>query len=563
MNELRHWQQLAFNKYFQKTSKDFMTVATPGAGKTTFALTIARKLLDEKIINAIVVVCPTQHLKYQWATSAGKFSIQLDPDFSNSQINLGNFFQGMAVTYSQVAANPILHRDYTQLHKTLVILDEIHHGGDALSWGQAIGVAYEKAVKRLSLTGTPFRSDNNPIPYVTYVEDAQGIKRSTSDFTYNYGDALRDGVVRPVMFMSYSGNMHWRNKAGEEMFLQLGEETTKDAEKQAWKTALDPKGDWIPDVINAADQRLNEVRRLIPDAGGLVIASNQNAARAYAKQIREITGEKPVLVLSDDDKSSDKIDEFAKSDTKWMVAVRMVSEGVDVPRLCVGIYATSACTPLFFAQVIGRFVRARRKGEIASIFLPSVRPLLYLAANMEEERNHALNIENEEEDFFEDLSNANRKEKASDELLSQYEVLGSQAQFDSVLFEGSQFGLSTYTGSSQEADFLGIPGLLSQDQVAKLLKAHQAEQIKIQQQAEKKRIQREENSKISDYKIRAKLRKELSQLVATWARNTNQSHATVHLQLRHKCSGPAIAQASIEQIQDRIDTIRKWFVGIS
>src|SRR5690625_7333865 len=66
-----------------------------------------------------------------------------------------------------------------------------------------------------------------------------------------------------------------------------------------------------------------------------------------------------------------------------MVAVRMVSEGVDVPRLAVGVYATSASTPLFFAQAIGRFVRSRMPGETASVFLPSVPRLLGLAENME------------------------------------------------------------------------------------------------------------------------------------------------------------------------------------
>jgi superfamily II DNA or RNA helicase len=68
----------------------------------------------------------------------------------------------------------------------------------------------------------------------------------------------------------------------------------------------------------------------------------------------------------------------------------MVSEGVDVPRLAVGVYATSASTPLFFAQAIGRFVRSRTHGETASIFLPSVPSLLQLASELEAQRNHVL-----------------------------------------------------------------------------------------------------------------------------------------------------------------------------
>src|SRR5699024_680797 len=134
--------------------------------------------------------------------------------------------------------------------------------------------------------------------------------------------------------------------------------------------------EWIPSVLAAADKRLTEVRRHVPDAGGLVIASDQTKARAYDKHLRQITGTSPVVVLSDDDGASQRVEEFAEGDQRWMVAVRMVSEGVDVPRLAVGVYATNSVTPLFFAQVIGRFVRARKRGETASIFLPSVPTLL-------------------------------------------------------------------------------------------------------------------------------------------------------------------------------------------
>ena len=104
----------------------------------------------------------------------------------------------------------------------------------------------------------------------------------------------------------------------------------------------------------------------------MVIASDQKAARAYAAVLTKLTGETPTLVLSDDPGSSARISQFAAGTGRWLVAVRMVSEGVDVPRLSVGVYATSASTPLFFAQAIGRFVRSRQSGETASIFLPSV-----------------------------------------------------------------------------------------------------------------------------------------------------------------------------------------------
>src|SRR5262249_45293944 len=160
----------------------------------------------------------------------------------------------------------------------------------------------------------------------------------------------------------------WRTSAGDELAVRLGEPVTKDVTAQAWRTALDPKGDWMPQVLRAADARLQILRSAdIPDAGGLVIATDQTVARAYARLLHDICGEKPAVVLSDDAGASDKIDAFARSTQRWLVAVRMVSEGVDIPRLAVGVYATSASTPLFFAQAIGRFVRVRRPGEVASV----------------------------------------------------------------------------------------------------------------------------------------------------------------------------------------------------
>ncbi|WP_040434937.1 DEAD/DEAH box helicase [Schaalia vaccimaxillae] len=566
---LRAWQAEALAQYMQTSPKDFLAVATPGAGKTTFALRIAVELIGQGIVDKLTVVCPTEHLKGQWAEAAARVGIHIDPAFSNSQGRAGSHFDGVAVTYAQVASNPMVHSARTRAYKTLVILDEIHHAGDALSWGDGVHEAFEDAVRRLALTGTPFRSDTSPIPFVRYVEDSQGIRRSQADYTYGYGDALRDRVVRPVLFMSYSGQMSWRTSAGDEVSARLGEPLTKDMAKQAWRTALDPKGEWIPAVLRAANQRLEEVRRQVPDAGGLVIASDQTQARAYARHLRMITGKAATLVLSDDADASDRIDAFRQSDDKWMVAVRMVSEGVDVPRLSVGVYATNTSTSLFFAQAVGRFVRVRNRRETASIFIPSVLPLLTLAGEMEVERDHALDRPKKDEADEDSMWNpedalmarANRAEGASDDLLSQFEVLGSDAEFDGVLFDGAAWGSGAEVGSEEEQEYLGIPGLLDADQVTTLLRARQADQIAAQKKTKAAAQQREENSGISEHRRRAAKRKELQHLVSSWSRRSGDTHAVIHSQLRQRCGGPEVAQATTDQIDARIALLREWFVG--
>ncbi|MDN6300048.1 MAG: DEAD/DEAH box helicase family protein, partial [Micrococcaceae bacterium] len=315
--KLRQWQAEALEKYFATTSKDFLAVATPGAGKTTFALRVAAMLVEAGTINRITVVAPTEHLKSQWADAAARIGLALDPNFKNADGRHGADFIGVVVTYAQVASKPLLHRAKTEAARTLVILDEIHHGGDALSWGDGIREAFEPAARRLALTGTPFRSDTAAIPFVEYIEDAEGIRRSKADYTYGYGDALKDHVVRPVIFMAYSGQMRWRTSAGEEMEAQLGEGFTKDVTAHAWRTALNPEGEWIPSVLAAADRRLTEVRHTVPDAGGLVIATDHADAKAYAAQLKKITGEKVTTILSDDAKASAKIEDFTESNDRW------------------------------------------------------------------------------------------------------------------------------------------------------------------------------------------------------------------------------------------------------
>src|SRR5690606_23938081 len=302
----------------------------------------------------------TEHLNHQWAVSAERAGIAIDSNFRNSDGVTSPDYQGVAVTYAQVAAHPSLHRVRTENRKTLVILDEIHHAGDSKSWGDAIYEAFTPAVRRLALTGTPFRSDDSPIPFVTYEPDADGALRSKPDHSYNYAAALADGVVRPVVFLAYSGEASWRTSAGDEFTARLGEPLTAEQNARAWRTALDPSGEWIPAVFEAADTRLTQLRTSgMPDAGGLLSGTDQQSARAYAKILARIAGEQPVVVLSDDPRATKRIAECSESEQRWLVAVRMVSEGVDVPRLAVGVYATSAPTPLFFAQAIGRFVRSR------------------------------------------------------------------------------------------------------------------------------------------------------------------------------------------------------------
>ena len=366
-------------------------------------------------------------------------------------------------------------------------------------------------------------------------------------------------MVRPVLFMNYGGAMRWRTKSGETLEADLGTPLTKDVTSHAWRTALSPTGEWIPTVLAAADKRLDEARRHVPDAGGLVIATDQSQARAYARRLEDISGEKPAVVLSDDRGASRRIEDFSTNNQRWMVAVRMVSEGVDVPRLMVGVYATATSTPLFFAQAVGRFVRSRRKGEIATIFLPTVPILLNHASSLERQRDHVLGRPRGDDDLFTEsealLAQANQDQGAEDDLLGVFEPLESQATFDHVLYDSQAYGMHAEPLSQDEQDYLGLPGLLDTGQVRSLLADRQRRQLR-RRETQDRRSRTE--PAVALHRALADKRKQLNSMVSQYAMVKGVPHSHVHANLRRACGGPGVPEATSEQVDQRIATIRKW-----
>lgn len=552
---LRAWQRQALEAWEKRSGPNFLAVATPGAGKTTFALAAAHVEFAAGRIDQLVVVCPSEHLKHQWADAAAAAGIPLDPTFTNTAGVTSPQFVGIVVTYAQVASAPAVHAAGVRSARTMVLLDEAHHAGADKSWGDGLVQAYESAVCRLLLSGTPWRSDVNPIPYVQYGPDEAGAVTSVADYRYGYGPALADGVVRPVVFMAYSGQARWRDGAGNELEAHLDDPMSSSTMRRAWRTALDPKGQWLEAVLSAADARLSAVRASgMRDAGGLVIASNKTHAHAYAAHLRRLTGQPVTVVTSDDPGASAAIETFAAGTARWLVAVKMVSEGVDIPRLAVGVYATNAATPLFFAQAIGRFVRARGAGESATVFLPSVPPLLALAADLEAERDHVLTRPGPGPDGLDDdlLREANQKKATADAIATQFVAVEASGHFDRVIFAGDEHGVVAATGSEAEQQWLTLPGLLHPEELASSVRARAGAQI-----ASSKTSQVNAQPLPLHRQVSA-ARRELHSLVGALHHRTGAHHAEIHARLRTVCGGPVSAAATLEQLQERVSKARAW-----
>jgi superfamily II DNA or RNA helicase len=384
---LRPWQKTALGLFEASQGPDFLAVATPGAGKTTFALTASlHQMARPGGPRRLVVVAPTAHLKRQWASAAARFGVHLDPRWSAAEGALPSDMHGIVTTYQQVATSAaVLARVASG---AMVVFDEIHHAGDDRAWGQAVRVAFEGAQRRLALSGTPFRSDTRAIPFVRYELD-----EARPDYEYGYGEALRDGrVVRPVYFPRTNGHMEWSAPDGSIHAATFDDALDQIRANQRLRTALSLEGDWLPTVLRAAHDRLTEIRRTQPDAGGLVIATDQDHARGIADALTWHFGVRPVVATSDDAGASDLIAAFAGSAQPWLVAVRMVSEGVDIPRLRVGVYATTTTTELFFRQAVGRLVRwtVGVPGQRSYLFIPDDARLRARAFQIAEVRRHNL-----------------------------------------------------------------------------------------------------------------------------------------------------------------------------
>ena len=428
--QLRQWQREAFDKFVAGEQPDFLAVATPGAGKTTFALACARWALSQQR-RRLIVVAPTTHLKSQWTKAAHQLGLHLDHNWSPAD-GVAKDVHGIVTTFQQVATADTAKVLRGLAHDAFVILDEVHHAGDERAWGDGVRTAFEHAHRRLCLSGTPVRSDTASIPFVRYEETGVG-GEAQPDFTYGYSEALRDGgVVRPVYFPRFDGLMEWSAPDGSVLSANFHDELDRTGQSHRLRAALSLQGDWLPAVITQAHERLMQIRATHPDAGALAICMDQEHARDTARLIRFKFGVDAEIVVSDDPDASKKIANFAKGNRPWLVAVRMVSEGVDIPRLRVGVYATTVVTELFFRQAVGRFVRWTRgmASQKAYVFLPDDPRLRAHAFQIAEARRHVLKPPTERDDEFspEAIEREALQELGFDyEQLSLFSVLSSVA----------------------------------------------------------------------------------------------------------------------------------------
>jgi superfamily II DNA or RNA helicase len=529
---LRDWQKEALGALSEHDGTSFLASATPAAGKTTFGLRVAWEMLRAGRVSRVVVAGPTTHICRQWAADAARYGIDLEPNRPNSEGSEPRDRHGVAVTYQTISAGPKVHAQAAR-RPTLLIADEPHHMGEDASWGRTAQQAFGGAVLRLLLSGTPFRSDNAAIPWVDY--DEEGV--SSADYVYGYSQALVDEVCRPITFLPYDGEMEWRSDgrlrtASFDLVLPQAESARR------LRTALDANGDWMGEVLRDADKRLSHVRADgHPDAGGLVIASDQEHARAIAARLQALCGEMPEIVMSDEPEASARIGAFSAGTRRWLVSVLMVSEGVDIPRLRVGVYATAARTELFFRQVVGRFIRRTPTPEPARqmsyLLLPADMRLKTLAFAIEEERRHALDLTPRDTGDPAELDEIEEEQERKPKGEGFESLSSTGATLDEAILSETTMQLFSFEEPKPHAALEAFGGV--QAPISAIPSAVPAAAG----------VPENETA----YEMRERLRDERAKLVAQLSRKTGESHRDIHARINRKTGVKSVGAATKEQLE--------------
>lgn len=391
---LRGWQERALQAVLS-TREPVLVEACPGAGKTRFALEYVARLFSEQVINRVLIVAPTRRIIEQWVeagtgTGGGAVVPLAPPGWRPTQPLLARW-AGAVFTYHALARHTTMFQALVAEpgFRTLVVFDEIHHAGIENTWGIAAQQAFMSSATRiLSLSGTAFRM-RGPI---AFVETRDG--KSVSHVAYTYGEALADGVCRPLRFAAIGGTATFQTPAGIVETVSFDDDLTDQGESYRLRTSLEPNGDHLREMLGTADEELRRLRATAdPDAGGLVVCMDCDHADAVASVLQQMTGTRPTLAYSrlddpDDPAPRSAIAAFDKGTAPWIVSVRMISEGVDIRRLRTLVYATNVITELSFRQITGRVVRADPKNasdDYGSVVLPADPRLLEMAERILDE----------------------------------------------------------------------------------------------------------------------------------------------------------------------------------
>jgi superfamily II DNA or RNA helicase len=408
MKPLRQWQREAMVviRGLQTEGKlHALIAACPGSGKTRLTVEVTSDVNLGMTNDCTVIVVPSRALKRQWKKAYRFAGIKAIAEIDNGDLeerryrDLDLFDPARPVqimTYQQIAANPDLFAALCARHRVFAVFDELHHADDQATFGESLLTAFNDAVFKLSLSGTPFNTRGGTLAFCNtkeeITEEGEKVRKTIADFTYSYGDALAATgsdddpmVVRPVTFVRWNGIVEW-----ERAHIHTGVITKKifngKHKSDPLTPLIDADLDYFKKMLRAALDELEEVRRHQSNAAMLITARDTDHCDQIAELCRSLGVKDVVIIKYDTPKAQDEIERFEKGSYRVLIAIKMISEGVDITRLRVGVYASNILTRMFFSQFIGRFIRwddSLGYWQHAVIFIPEHVTLIKYAEEIE------------------------------------------------------------------------------------------------------------------------------------------------------------------------------------
>jgi superfamily II DNA or RNA helicase len=409
--KLRKWQteclRQVLNKY-ASNHRHFLCLATPGAGKTTMAAEVVANLFELGLIDFVLCFSPSVIISNDIRQTLEK---RTNKRFDGLIGAKGDSFTYQSMQY--------LNDEIWQLlksHRVLCVFDELHHCSgsspdNANAWGEdIITKIQDQAAYTLALTGTPWRSDNTPIALAEY----QGSEnRILCDYVYGLAEAIQDQVCRTPQIIVTDNNNISIQESGETIesfssFSELLNETPC-----PYQTVVENET-VIRHIICQANNKLTEIRKVNPYAGGLVVTSSVDHALKILNILHNEFNESAVIATYRENEPTTIIKDFKHNSTPWIVSVGMISEGTNIPRLQVCCHLTRIKTELHFRQILGRILRMTDSpNQEACLFMPAEKTLINYAYRVAEDipdENAVVRFENSDTgiciDVFSDVLDA-------------------------------------------------------------------------------------------------------------------------------------------------------------
>jgi superfamily II DNA or RNA helicase len=540
----RAWQSSMVQKYVESARERFIISVCPAAGKTLGAGFIADEALRSRDVERVVVVVPSDELRTQTAAAFHRLGISLDPRLRNDQgVENHDDYRGCVVSYQQVERFPSIHALACR-RPTLVIFDEIHHVAEGRAWGNALEHAFAPAHRVLAMTGTLWRREpGEAIPFLDY--DEQGVPRV--DFSYGYAQALNEKWVRPVRFRTFAGQARWLDYDGEPIEQVIASTTEIDEENLAiaQTSALRAGGPWVEELIREADAFAAEAARTMPDAGVLLVARDQAHAHRLAVRVRGLSGYVPTTIVSGDTDYLTRLAAFRKPNGgRWCVSVRVLSEGVDVPRLLAGVYLTNISTELYFRQFVGRLIRRRPTdpaNTCATVFMGAFPHLVGYAEHFEgeiawarQQRELREDESIEREDERERIEMSGRQALDALDFAADVEITHGE-RIDGALLADARALLEQLQG-------------MSPDDAARLLVSlglpHQPEPKAEQEQPVYERVEQ--------------LRRELKRVICAWVIPLGHTPDEVYVRLCRAFDVRSTTGANVRELEQMVARVQRW-----